>query len=208
MSKDIFVNLGHILLFVNCILLLKGFSANGKPFKIFALYSIAMFFVQLFSLILVKNHMQNLFLSHFYFILQLLFLSLFYYHLLKDKFQKKVIIVNSACCLTILSVQYALDWQLFYRFNLLEIFITSLPLIIYAAFHLYNLLNQKKEFYYITIGLLIYLFGSTIVFLSSNLLISLNSSLPFKIIYSLNVYLYIGYQLFILYDLTKKRYYE
>ncbi len=208
MSKDIFVNLGHILLFVNCILLLKGFSANGKPFKIFALYSIAMFFVQLFSLILVKNHMQNLFLSHFYFILQLLFLSLFYYHLLKDKFQKKVIIVNSACCLIILSVQYALDWQLFYRFNLLEIFITSLPLIIYATFHLYNLLNQIKEFYYITIGLLIYLFGSTIVFLSSNLLISLNSNLPFKIIYSLNVYLYIGYQLFILFDLTKKRYYE
>lgn len=193
---------------INCIMLLKGFSANGKPFKIFTLYSIAMFFVQLFSLILVKNHMQNLFLSHFYFILQLLFLSLFYYHLLKDKFQKKVIIVNSACCLIILSVQYALDWQLFYRFNLLEIFITSLPLIIYATFHLYNLLNQIKEFYYITIGLLIYLFGSTIVFLSSNLLISLNSNLPFKIIYSLNVYLYIGYQLFILYDLTKKRYYE
>lgn len=105
-------------------------------------------------------------------------------------------------------MQYALDWQLFYRFNLLEIFITSLPLIIYATFHLYNLLNQIKEFYYITIGLLIYLFGSTIVFLSSNLLISLNSNLPFKIIYSLNVYLYIGYQLFILFDLTKKRYYE
>lgn len=146
--------------------------------------------------------MRNLFLSHFYFIFQFILLSLFYYHLLKENFQKKIIVVSLIMCLSLLFIQYALDWNLFYKFNLLEIFITSLPLITYATFHLYNLLNEKKEFYFITIGLLIYLFGSTVVFLTANLLISLHSMSAFDVINQLNVYLYIVYQLFILYELV------
>ncbi len=106
-------------------------------------------------------------------------------------------------CLAVLFVQYSIDWSHFNRFNLLEIFITSLPLIVYATFHLYNLLNEKKEFYYINIGLLIYLFGSTIVFLTCNLLISLDSRTPFRYIFDLNIYLYVVYQLFILYELRR-----
>lgn len=147
-------------------------------------------------------HMRNLFLSHFYFILQFVLLSMFYYHLLKENFQKKIIVVNLVVCLSVLFIQYALDRSRFNNYNLSEIFITSLSLIIYATFHLYNLLNKKKEFYYITIGLLIYLFGSTVFFLTSNLLISLHSKFPTRMIMRLNVYLYIIYQLFILYELV------
>ncbi len=202
MNKDIFVNIGYLLLIINCILFIKGYSANGKPFKIFAIYSFVMFFVQFSSFLLVRMHTRNLFLSHFYFILQFIILSLFYYHLLKENFQKKIIVINLTLCLSLLFMQYAINSKVFYQFNLLEIFITSLPLIIYATFHLYNLLNEKKEFYYINIGLLIYLFGSTIVFLSSNLLLSLNSEHAFKVILKLNVYLYVVYQLFILYELV------
>lgn len=199
---------------INCILLLKGFSTNGKPFRIFAVYSVAMFLVQIASHVMVKMHMTNLFLSHFYFGLQFLILSFFYYSLLKERVQRRVIVVLLILCMSLLTVQYSLDWNLFFKFNLFEIFITSLPLIIYATFHLYNLLNEKKQFYYINIGLLIYLFGSTIVFLTANLLLSLNSYDSFDIIYSLNVYLYVVYQLFILYDVLailktkKKKLYE
>lgn len=202
MSKNIFVNIGYLLLFINCILLLKGISKNGKTFKIFTFYCVAMFAVQMATNITGKMHIRNLFLSHFYFILQFIILSFFYYILLKENFQKKIIISCLVLCLSLLSIQYALDWNLFFQFNLLEIFITSLPLLIYATFHLYNLLNKKKEFYYITIGLLIYLFGSTVVFLSGNLLLSLNSTHAFKVIMKLNVYLYVVYQLFILYELV------
>lgn len=214
MSSNLFVNIGYFILFINCVLLLKGFSTNGKPFRIFAVYSVAMFVVQIASHIMVKMHMTNLFLSHFYFGLQFLILSFFYYSLLKESVQRKVIVVLLILCLSLLTVQYSLDWNLFFKFNLFEIFITSLPLIIYGTFHLYNLLNEKKEFYYINIGLLIYLFGSTIVFLTANLLLSLKTFDSFEIIYSLNVYLYVVYQLFILYDLTailktnKKKLYE
>lgn len=214
MSSNLFVNIGYFILFINCVLLLKGFSTNGKPFRIFTVYSLAMFLVQLASHIMVKMHMTNLLLSHFYFGLQFLILSFFYYSLLREKLQRKAIIGLLVLCFSLLIIQYSLDWNLFFKFNLFEIFITSLPLIIYATFHLYNLLNEKKRFYYINIGLLIYLFGSTIVFLTANLLLSLHYEMGFEKIYSLNVYLYVVYQLLILYDLiniiktNKKKLYE
>ncbi len=202
MSNDIFVNIGDLLLIINCILFIKGFSTNGKTFKIFTLYCVAMFAVQMVSRITGKMHINNLFLSHFYFILQFIILSFFYYYLLKENFQKRIISICFVVCLALLFIHYAVDWSLFYQFSLFEIFITSLPLLIYATFHLYNLLNKEKEFYYINIGLLIYLFGSTIVFLSGNLLLSLHSTFAFNVIIELNVYLYIVYQLFILYELV------
>lgn len=201
MISDLFIYIGYAILFINCILLLIGFPKKSLPFRLFALYSVAMFAVQITALILVKMHIVNLFLSHFYFGLQFLILSFFYYYLLKEKRQKKIIILLLIVCSSLLVVQYAIDWSLFFKFSLFEIFITSLPLIIYATFHLYNLLNEEKKFYYINIGLLIYLFGSTVIFLTGNLLISLESEVAFEAIYDLNVYLYLIYQLFILYDL-------
>lgn len=203
MVSKIFVNIGYILLLLNCILFLRGFSKNGKPFKILTVYSWAMFAVQMTATILVKLHINNLFLSHFYFIIQFIIVSLFYFYLFADRLQKKIVIFSLIVCPVVLAIQYVMLPSLFYQFSLLEIFITSLPLIIYATIHLYNLLNEKKEFYYLNIGLLVYLFGSTIVFLAANLLISLDSKLPFRYIFDLNVYLYVVYQLFILYELRK-----
>lgn len=203
MVSKIFTNVGYVLLLINCILFLKGFSKNGKPFKIFTFYCLAMFAVQMSAAILVKLQINNLFLSHFYFILQFLILSLFYHVLLKEEFQRRIIVFTLIGCLSVLSIQYVYDPSLFYRFNLLEIFITSLPIIVYATFHLYNMLNEKKEFYYINMGLMFYLFGSTIVFLTANLLISWHSKIPFRYIFDLNVYLYVVYQLFILYESRK-----
>lgn len=159
-----------------------------------------MLMVQIASHVMVKMHKTNLFLSHFYFGLQFLILSFFYYYLLREKMQRKVILVILVLVFGLLIVQYSMNIELFDTFNLFEIFITSLPLIVYATFHLYNLLNEEKQFYYINIGLLIYLFGSTVVFLTSNLLLSLNTYNSFDFIYNLNVYLYVFYQLFILYD--------
>ena len=120
---------------------------------------------------------------------------------MKELIQKKIISRLLAFCILVLGIQYTISPELFCMFNLFEIFITSLPLIIYATFHLYNILNEKKQFYYITIGLLIYLFGSTVVFLTTNLLLSLKTYDSFEFIYSLNVYLYAIYQLFIFFDL-------
>ena len=76
---------------------------------------------------------------------------------------------------------------------------------IYSTFHLYNLLNKEKYFYYINIGLLLYLFGSSIVFLSYRLLSMIASSEVTNITWSLNIYMYVIYQLFILKELIPKK---
>ncbi|WP_264544758.1 MULTISPECIES: hypothetical protein [Flavobacterium] len=88
------------------------------------------------------------------------------------------------------------------KFNLFEIFITSFLIVTYATFHLYNLLNEEKEFYYVNLGILIYLFGSTVLFLGGNLAAMLSSKYN-DVPWILNAFLYIIYQLFILYEWKK-----
>jgi hypothetical protein len=199
---SIFANIGYLILLLNLILFLKGARNEGKAYKIFTCYLGVIFVVQIVSMIMMKNHINNLFLSHFYFIGQFLVLSLFYINILKERFQKKVVKFGLFLGLIALGIQYAVDVSLFLKFNLFEIFITSFLLILYATFHFYNMLNEKKEFYYINMGVLIYLFGSTILFLVGNLTIVLSPKMN-KITWILNSILYIVYQVFILVEWKK-----
>ena len=198
--NNFFADIGYFILLINVILFIKGFSNNGKAFKIFALYSVLIFIIQIIVNVLNYLKINNLFLSHFYFILQFFLLSFFYLTILKVNFQKKIINILLILCPLILFIQYIIAPNLFFEFNLFEIFITSLPIIIYSTFYLYNLLNEKKDFYYINLGILIYLFGSTVLFLVGNLVVKLDNSLN-DIPWILNSALYIIYQLFILVEL-------
>lgn len=162
----------------------------------------SMFVIQMIGYILLKLGKNNLFLSHFYFILQFVLISFFYLHLRMNDFQKKTIKIGFVSCLVVLGIQYALDPGAFFKFNLFEIFITSFLLIIYTTFYLYNLLNEKKEFYYINLGILIYLFGSTVIFLAGNLTTIYKLKLVFNI-WILNAILYVIYQLMILFEWKK-----
>ncbi|MDX6182550.1 MULTISPECIES: hypothetical protein [Flavobacterium] len=137
--------------------------------------------------------------SHFYFIGQFIMLSLFYSKLVKGDFQKKVIRIGLILVLSTLVIQYTVKPELFLKFNLYEIFITSFLIIIYATFHFYNMLDEKKEFYFINMGVIMYLFGSTILFLVGNLTTNFSAKFSF-ITWTLNVVLYAIYQLFILYE--------
>ena len=64
------------------------------------------------------------------------------------------------------------------------------------------MLNEKKEFYYINMGIFMYLFGSTILFLVGNLTTVLSPKMSL-ITWILNAFLYIVYQLFILVEWKK-----
>jgi hypothetical protein len=200
--NEIFIYIGILILLVNLILFIKGFPMQGKAYTIFTWYLGVMFSVQIISNILMRLNIMNLFLSHFYFIGQFVLLSFFYVIILKEEFQIKIVKVSLVLVLLVLSIQYAYNKSLFFAFNLFEIFITSFLLIIYATFHFYNMLNEKKEFYYINIGVLMYLFGSTILFLVGNLttLLSPKRSL---ITWTFNAFLYVVFQLFILVEWRK-----
>jgi hypothetical protein len=196
--NQILAYIGYFILLLNLILFFIRFSNQGKAYKIFTVYLGLVFVVQILAEILIQQKRNNLFLSHFYFIGQFIVLSIFYLNILKKvDFQKKIVKGGLILGLSILGIQFVNDNTLFFKFNLFEIVITSFLLIVFASFHFYNLLNEKKEFYYINMGILIYLFGSTILFLVGNLMTSLSPKLN-KIPWILNSFLYIIYQLFIL----------
>ena len=202
MSSKIFIYIGYIILLLNCIVYLRGFSKNGKPFKIFTLYSCCMFIIQIWSHCLAYMKHNNLYLSHFYFILQFIILSAFYYLLLQNNFIKKGIKIFLGVTILLLSLEYFYYPILFFQFNLFEFFITSFSLIIYAALYFYQMLDKQKEFYYINMGILIYLFASSIIFLSGNL-INLIAPKFTKSCNTLNEILYIFYQIIILFEWAK-----
>ncbi len=201
----VLVNIGYLILFFNLILFIKGFANQGKAYKIFTWYLGVVFTIQIISNIFMRMNTNNLFLSHFYFIGQFILLSFFYITVLKEEFQKKLVKAGLVIGLLALSIQYAYDTSLFFKFNLFEIFITSFLLIIYATIHFYNMLNEKKEFYYINVGLLIYLLGSTILFLVGNLTAILSPKMSL-FTWILNALLIIINQFFILIEWKKSFY--
>ncbi len=198
----ILVNIGYLILLLNLILFIKGFPNQGKAYTIFTWYLGVVFSIQIISNILMRLNIMNLFLSHFYFIGQFIVLSFFYLTILKEPYQKKIVKIGLVTSFLALGIQYANDMSLFFAFNLFEIFITSFLLIIYATFHFYNMLNEKKEFYYINVGILMYLFGSTILFLVGNLTTILSPKMSL-LTWTLNAFLIIIYQLFILVEWKK-----
>ncbi len=198
----LFANIGYLILFLNLILFIKGYRNHGKAYSLFTWYLGVIFLVQMTSMTLKKFNISNLYLSHFYFIGQFIFLSLFYVNILKQELQKRIVKFCLITTLLALAIQYASDFSLFLKFNLFEILITSILLILYATFHFYNMLNEKKEFYLINMGILFYLFGSTILFLVGNLTIVLSPKMN-KITWIMNSILYIFYQIFILVEWKK-----
>jgi len=195
---EFIIYIGYLLLGINFILFaIKLNKKMPRFFFVFTIYLLVMIIIQAYTSYLKSIHQNNLFLSHFYFILQFLLLSIFYLEIVNNDFQKKIIKIAVPSCLIILGVQYYFNTDLFYKFNLFEIFITSFLIIIFSMFHFYNILNEKKKYYYINTGILLYLFGSTVLFISGNLISKLDLA-PSKIVWILNSVLYIVYQVFIL----------
>lgn len=195
--NQILAYIGYFILLVNFILFVRYYSNQSNAYKVFTFYLGLIVGIQIFSEILIQQKTNNLFLSHFYFVGQFILLSFFYFSLLgKVQVQRKIIKGGLVLGMLILAVQYYSDPSLFFKFNLVEIFITSFVLIIFSTFHFYNLLNEKKEFYYINIGILMYLFGSTVLFFVGNLMASLSPVIN-KIPWIMNSVLYIIYQIFI-----------
>lgn len=193
------VNLGYVLLLLNFILFAVKFPGKNQAYKIFTTYLLVMMAVQISAKICIMMRLSNLFVSHLYFIGQFIMLSFFYLKLVKDHFQLKAIKIGFVLVLLTLGIQYGIKPQLIMKFNLYEIFITSFLIIIYATFHFYNMLDEKKEFYFVNMGILLYLFASTILFLVGNLTVKFSENFNLTT-WILNAGLYVVYQLFILYE--------
>lgn len=160
-----------------CLLYFIGFSKQGKTYKIFSFYLLGVLFIDFISSKLWKWFgIYNIFTSHFYDLFQFVMLSYFYATLLKTK-QQLYIVYSFIIVLPIfLLSRYVFNPKMFFEYSLLETYLATMPIIIYGTMHLYNNLNAKKEFHYANIGILLYLFCSTFIFL----LYELNNAFQIK----------------------------
>lgn len=176
-----------------------------KQFKILYWYFIIELLILIVTTILTKFKVGNLFVSHIYFISQFIILSLFYKSLFSLR-QKQFVNALLIIVLSVVVGHFYLNPDKLYKFNALEIFLTSIPLVIYSIIHLYNSLTQKKVFIYVNVAILMYLSSSTLIFILGDILTSMTRTMVLDI-WIINRFLYIGYLVLytIEYRYAKKR---
>jgi len=188
---------GGFLLIINTILFIKSHNSNQKIMAL-TIFNVYLVFSSLINTTLIIQgifEIHNLYLSHFYFILQYILLSYFYYQFF-NKSQRLLIKSVSLAIFIILTIQYMLDSSLFYKFNLLEVLLTSFPLVAYSLIHLDNSLTGRGEFLYINAAILIYLSSSTLIFILGNFLATFEKEF-IRNIWTIHKALYIVYLIFI-----------
>jgi len=196
---DFFVYSVYLVLLVNLLLYSFSFFRKEKANVFFVSYLVFSFLMQFSMELMYIFKLNNLPFLNVFFIGQMILLGLFYNSLLKLKSQKIFVKVSIVVALLILIIQCALDPSQFLKFNMFEIALTCLLIVVFALFHLYNMLTEAKMYYYASIGIIIYLFASTVLFLIGNLSFSLSEDLKY-LIWTLNAFLALAYQFFILYE--------
>ncbi len=181
-----------------CLLYLIGFFKNGKVYKIFTFYIIGVLLIDYIGSKLYKwFKIYNIFMQHFYELFQFVMLSYFFSLLLKTRTQLLTVYILLIILPIFLLSRYLINPNLFFEYNLLETYLTTMPLIIYSSMHLYNDLGEKSEFYYANLGLLFYLFTSTFIFLLNRLITVLEFDGFSEIIIDINIVLqYIKFAFF------------
>ncbi len=198
----IFVYIGYFLLILNFILYWRGFSKHGKTFQYLVYYLTILVIVQVSMEILVLQSIDNLYLVHGYFIGQFLCLGFFYKSLMKTKAQDSIIKYTMIVGSLLLLLDYCFYPEQFFKFNLLEIALTSLLVVLYAVMHLYNMLLEQKQYYFLTIGIITYLLASTVLFFVGNITTGLSDE--FKLLtWNVNSFLIILFQLLIFVEWKK-----
>lgn len=192
---------GTFILLINVVAYFTGFAGNSKAYKIFSIYLLIIFIIQVLMETLARYDYSNLFLSGYYLFVQFIFLSCFFYYLFLPVNNKKSDAVKylSVPLVIILLTQYFFDRDLYYTFNPMGFLITSLVLVTYAVMYLAEMLTHKPFFNFVTTGIFIYLISSSLIFASSTSIITLNNNM-FAVLWQINAVLFIIYQLLILWE--------
>ncbi len=182
--------------------IIQGFK---RQFRILYWYFIVSFCILITISLLHYLKVGNLIVSHFYFITRFILLSLFYkslFSLRQKQFVNTLLVVTPL----IIGIHFYYNPDKIWTFNVLEIFLTSIPLVIYSIIHLFNSLTRKKVFLYVNVAILMYISSSTLIFILGDILTSMTRTMVLDI-WMINKVLYLGFLvLFIIeYIYAKKR---
>ena len=178
---------------VNAFLYIRSSARNNRAFVLFSIYITTVAIIQLATIFIAKAlHKPNLFLSHFYFILQFVLLSFFYFELLR----KKWILILLALVALFLAYQYSAQPDIFFKYNPIGMSITHTLIVLYAVLYFYKLLIGKGQFIIVNIGVFLYLLSSTLIFASGNLVFDFSKEMNYILI-NTNRILYLVFQILI-----------
>ncbi len=196
---DFLIYSGYLILLIDLILYSYSFFRKEKANVFFVCYLAFAFLMQISMETLWYLEMNNLFLVNTFFIGQMILLGLFYNSILKIKVQKKFVKISLIVALLVLTIQFISTPKEFLKFNLFEITMTSLLIVVFALMHFYNMLTENKTYYYVSMGIIIYLLSSTVLFIIGNLTSTLNNDVKY-ISWMVNAFLNVVYYLFILFQ--------
>lgn len=197
--------IGLAFLVINSILFLFNIKQGNKPYKIFTLYLCFLSIEEIAcNYIGFTQIMSNTFLAHINFNIQLLFLSILFYHLFTNTALKKTIIWIYIIIVLGLTVQFINNPELFWQFNVPEIAVISIVLICYGLIHIYNSIGESKNYFYFAIGLVMFLLCSTVIYMSGKYELVFWHS-PLIDIWIFNSLFFIVFQYFILKEWQKQR---
>ena len=193
--------IGYIILCINIITYLIGFAKNDKAYKFFVCYLVAIAIIQAVMEHHAHKGYNNHYLSTYYLLSRFVLLSLFFYHAfaaVKKNISLLVVGISSIVIVGLI-VQYSIYPELYNEFNSLGFLVTASVLIIYAVMYLYEMLSIRLPYYYTTIGIFLYMLSSAVIFASATSIVSFDDKINMYI-WKLNAFLFIVYQLLILWE--------
>jgi|TARA_R110002020_G_scaffold199778_2_gene401472 hypothetical protein len=159
-----------IVSIILAVLYVIGFTKNGKAYRYFTCYLILVAVIQIIMYVYAGKKMNNIFLFHYYFIGQFIFLSLFY----KELIQKKWVLYILVLVLIGLGTNYAIHPEIFNEYHTIGVSITQSIIVVYALIYYYQSLTGRNLFLLVNTGILLYFMTSILFFASGNLIIDLN----------------------------------
>lgn len=195
-----------LLLLINVILFsIKVRKSSFIQLKIIRLYLWIMFIVQVLSEIMTYVVSDNLYLLHIYLVSHLIILTMFYYSMFSKASQKRFLYIASTVVCLFLIIQYCIQPQLWFQFNLSEIFIINYLLTVYSLIYNYNSLSEKYRYHYFNFGIMGYSILSTASFLYGNIATKMELSISIPV-WTIHIIVLIFFQSMILLQWVKHFY--
>lgn len=203
MLHDIIDTLCYSLFGINVVLF--TFCCKAKPSQSLLWlkrYLWLMVPVNLAVHLLSKLNIHNLFMSHVYFTVQFITVSLLYKNLFNHVLLRKIVTYVTPSILIAEVINYSILPHKFFEFNILEVYLCSVPLAAYAVIYLFRSIDGKnKKWIYFSGGLMLYLLSSSLVFSGADVILQKYiSKMGFINFWMLNNIVYIIYQLLLSFD--------
>ena len=189
---------------MNMILYSYHFKRLESPLKNITIFLQFIFCINSGGFVLSAYRINNLFLSHIYFVGQFILLSLFYKKLEFNKKQLLYLSYSLVIIPLVLILQYIIFPQCIFKFNEMEVIICNFTLILFSLFHFYNSIGEKTKYFYLNSGILIYLSFNTIIFSTGNLMVHIGAKVN-KYVWIFNSMIGLMFQILILIEWYKNQ---